>query len=67
MSTPITVLADKTSEGIYLSGEKIVVTAPLTVMEATPGAGAGTIEFYGTNGFGANATTIGANLTAGGF
>ena len=67
VSTPITVLADKTSEGIYLSGEKIVVTAPLTVMEETPGAGAGTITFYGTNGFGANATTVGANLTAGGF
>ncbi len=67
ISTPITVLADKTSEGIYLAGEKIVVTAPLTVSEATTGAGAGTITFWGSNGFGGNATTIGANLTAGGF
>ncbi len=68
VSTPITVLADKTSgDGIYLAGEKIVVTAPLSVMEATPGAGAGTIEFWGSNGFGSNATTVGANLTAGSF
>ncbi len=67
ISTPITVLADKTSEGIYLSADKIVVNSKLTVMEETPGAGAGTITFYGTNGFGPNATTVGANLTAGGF
>ena len=68
VSTPITVLSNKGSgNGIYLSGEKIVVTAPLTVAEQTPGSGAGTIEFYGTNGMGSNVTTIGANLTAGRF
>jgi hypothetical protein len=61
------VLADKFDLGIYLAGEKIVVTAPLTVSEATPGAGAGTIEFWGSNGMGSNVTTIGANLTAGSF
>ena len=67
ISTPISVLHNKSGDGIYLSGEKIVVTAPLTVAEATLGAGAGEIAFFGTNDVGSNATTIGANLTAGSY
>jgi filamentous hemagglutinin family protein len=67
VSTPITVLADKGNYGIYLAGEKIAVTAPLTVSEETPGAGAGIFEFWGSSDMGSNATTIGANLTAGNF
>ncbi len=66
VTTPITVLRDKGSDGIYLAGNKIVVSAPLAVSEATPGSGAGGIEFYGVDLPG-NMTTISANLIAGNF
>ena len=39
----------------------------MTISEVTPGAGAGTFEFFGTNDIGGNAAHISANLTAGSF
>ncbi|HVO90217.1 MAG TPA: hypothetical protein VMV45_16895, partial [Casimicrobiaceae bacterium] len=68
IDTPISVISDfEGISGIFLGAQNIIVNAPLSVTELTPGAGANSMHFFGTSTTTRNSVTINANLVAGSF